>query len=76
MIKKVVATFPLYLAYAGNVLAQTTNTVTDTTSKGGTSSSLPNAGSTQITYVIFVFGVLLFVFGTLRLIQSFREENS
>ena len=73
MIKKVAATFPIYLAFAVNVLAQTTDTVTDETSKGGTSSSLPDAGSTQITYLIFLFGVMLFVFGTLRLIQSYRK---
>lgn len=70
MVKKVIATFPFYLTFAVNVFAQTT---TDAETKGGTSSSLPDAGSTELTYAIFLFGVLLFVFGMLRLVKSYRR---
>lgn len=39
----------------------------------GTSSSLPNAGSSEITYVIFFIGAMLFVFGMLKLVSSYRD---
>jgi len=59
-----------YLALATNTFAQATGSA----SKGGTSSSLPNAGSTELTYLLFVGGVVLFVFGTIKLVLSYREE--
>ncbi|MBI2012348.1 hypothetical protein HYW39_01150 [Candidatus Curtissbacteria bacterium] len=61
----------LWLVAAGTVLAQT---ATDSASKGGTSGALPNAGSTELTYLLFIGGALLFVVGTLKLILSFRPE--
>ena len=57
------------LKSAGYVLAQS---ATDA-AKGGTDSSLPDAGTTEITYFIFLGGALLFAFGTLKLVLSFRD---
>ena len=59
-----------WLALAQAVLAQS---ATNSASKGGTSGALPNAGSTELTYLIFFGGVILFVMGTMKLILSFRE---
>jgi len=56
--------------FAQNVFAQTSSTAS--AGKGGTSSSLPDAGTTELTYLIFGFGVLLFVFGMMKLVKSFR----
>lgn len=63
------------LLFAQNILAQTSTgtTTTTTTTKGGTASSLPAAGTTELTYLLFVFGVVLFVVGTLKLVKSFRS---
>lgn len=64
----------LYLLLAGNILAQTTGTTTTTTTtKGGTAAALPNAGTTEITYLIFIGGVVLFVIGAIKLTKSFQE---
>ncbi len=64
----------IYLILAQNVLAQTTGTTTTTTTtKGGTAAALPNAGTTEITYALFLGGVLLFVIGAIKLVKSFRE---
>ena len=63
------------LLFAQYVLAQTPagTTGTTTTTKGGTASSLPAAGTTEITYLLFIGGVVLFVIGTIKVVQSFRE---
>lgn len=63
----------LFLGLANAALAQT---ATSSASKGGvgTSGALPGAGSTELTYLLFIGGVLLFVFGMLKLISSFRPE--
>jgi hypothetical protein len=60
----------LWLSLSENVFAQT---ATGSASKGGTSGSLPNAGSTEITYFLFIGGLILFVVGTLKLALSFKE---
>lgn len=57
------------LTLATSAFAQT---ATGSASKGGTESSLPSAGTTEITYAIFAFGVVLFVFGIMRFVKSFR----
>lgn len=67
----------LWLALAQNTFAQVS---TSSASKGGvggggTSGALPNAGSTELTYIIFIGGLALFVFGTLKLILSFRDSG-
>lgn len=59
-----------YLALASNTFAQT---ATGSAGKGGTSGALPNAGTTELTYLFFIGGVALFVFGMLKLVLSFRD---
>ena len=60
----------LWLSLSENVFAQS---ATDSAGKGGTSGALPNAGSTEITYILFIGGLILFVVGTIKLALSFRE---
>lgn len=59
------------LTLVTSAFAQSTST--GSASKGGTSSSLPSAGSVEITYLIFGFGILLFVFGMMKLVKSFSD---
>lgn len=61
-----------FVTLAKNVFAQT---ATNGAAKGGTSGALPSAGSTELTYILFIGGVILFVFGTLKLILSYREPD-
>ncbi|OGD98909.1 hypothetical protein A3A49_01765 [Candidatus Curtissbacteria bacterium RIFCSPLOWO2_01_FULL_38_11b] len=61
----------LWLTFASSALAQTSST--SSASKGGTSSSLPAAGSTELTYLLLIGGVVLFVIGAVKLVLSFRE---
>lgn len=68
------------LSLAGNVMAQTSNDFllgasTGSAVGGGTGSSLPNAGSTEFTYIIFAGGAILFVVGMLKMILSYRNSN-
>ncbi|HSX18555.1 MAG TPA: hypothetical protein VLE91_00310 [Candidatus Saccharimonadales bacterium] len=70
-IASVVSSTLAYLALATNAFAQS---ATSSAPKGGTSGSLPSAGSTEITYLLFVGGIVLFVFGTLKLVTSFKES--
>jgi len=58
-----------FLLLAQEVLAQ----IATEEAKGGTSGALPDAGTTEITYALFVGGLLLFVVGTLKLISSYRS---
>jgi hypothetical protein len=67
----VVSSALTYFAIASNTFAQS---ATSSGSKGGTSGSLPSAGSTELTYFLFLAGVVLFVFGTLKLVASLREN--
>jgi len=41
--------------------------------KGGTTSSLPNGGSTELTYVMILAGVVMFAFGTVKLLGTLRD---
>jgi hypothetical protein len=66
----VVSSALTYLALASNTLAQT---ATGSAGKGGTNGALPNAGTTELTYLLFLGGVILFVFGMLKLVFSYRE---
>ena len=64
------------LTLVTSAFAQTASTASSSLTKGGlggTESALPSAGSTEITYVIFGAGALLFVYGMMRLVASFRE---
>lgn len=67
-----------FLATTGKAFAQT---ATDSSSivppiggGEGTASSLPNAGTSGLTYMIFAVGAMLFVYGMLRLVLSYRES--
>ena len=60
----------IYLALGSSVFAQS---ATGSAGKGGTSGALPSAGTTELTYFLFIAGVVLFVFGTLKLVASFRN---
>lgn len=62
----------LVLAKVGGALAQSP-TVAPVTGGGATAGALPGAGTTDLTYLLFLGGVLLFVFGTLKLVLSFRD---
>lgn len=59
-----------YLILASSTFAQT---ATGSAGKGGTGAALPNAGTTELTYLLFIGGVVLFVFGMLKLVLSFRD---
>ncbi len=72
-----VAPFSIALTFASNVLASKSDFLlgaSTSSAKGGTSSSLPSAGSTEITYLLFVGGLILFVIGTVKLISSYRSS--
>ena len=58
----------ILLSRAGSVFAQSA-----TSGAGATSGALPGAGTTELTYAIFLGGVVIFVFGTMKLLLSFRE---
>ncbi len=76
--KKVVARFvgagmslTLLSQFVHSAIAQTS--ATSSASKGGTSSSLPTAGNTEVTYLIFGLGVALFVVGMMKLVRNLRD---
>lgn len=74
-IKKLIGTgvsLGISLTLATNSFAQTA-TGSSVLTKGGTSSGLPNAGTGEVTYAIFAFGVILFVFGAIKLAKSFQN---
>jgi len=60
----------LWLSLSKSVFAQT---ATESAGKGGTVGALPNAGSTELTYALFIGGLVLFVVGTLKLALSFKD---
>lgn len=66
-----VSTLAIFITRASTVLAGVS--ATESAGKGGTSGALPSAGSTELTYAIFIGGVVLFVFGMLKLVFSYRE---
>lgn len=75
----------LALQFAKNAFAQlsttpaTSGSTGSAVTKGGlggvetTGSSLPNAGTAEVTYLIFGIGIVLFVLGMMKLAQSFRD---
>lgn len=71
-----ISPFTIALTFAGNVFAQSKNDFllgASTASAVATTSSLPNAGSTEVTYFIFAAGLTLFVAGTIKLVLSFKN---
>lgn len=75
-----ISSLGVVLSFAGNVMAETSSDFllgasTGSAVGGGTGSSLPNAGSTELTYVIFAGGAILFVVGMLKMILSYRNSD-
>lgn len=71
-----ISPFAVALTLASNVMAQSKNDFllgASTASAGATTSALPNAGSANITYMIFAAGLLLFVVGTIKFLLSFKN---
>lgn len=64
-----VATGSLFLTLASSALAQSATS----SSKGGTSSSLPSAGSVEITYAIFIAGSVLFILGAIKFFFTLKD---
>lgn len=60
-----------FLTLANSAFAQS---ATSGAAKGGTSGALPGAGSTELTYLFFIGGVVLFVFGMMKLVGSYRDH--
>lgn len=58
------------LSFTGTVFAQEA-TDSAALTKGG---ELPEAGTLEITYVLFGIGLLLFVYGMIRLALSYRKS--
>ncbi|MBI2326845.1 hypothetical protein HYU92_00855 [Candidatus Curtissbacteria bacterium] len=60
------------LSRVGSIFAQSPSAA-PATGGGATSGALPSAGTTELTYILFLGGVILFVFGTIKLLLSFRD---
>ena len=67
------ATIWLALAQSA-VFAQTSTSSPSAEPKGGTESALPNAGSAELTYILFLGGMALLIFGAVRLIASYSKK--
>lgn len=65
--------FASSLLFASKVFADLATSSAGIGGGEGTGSSLPDAGSTEITYLIFAAGAMLFIFGMLKLVLSYRE---
>lgn len=64
----------LLLSFAKAAFAQTATLSAETGGgTGGTESALLDAGSKEITYLLFFAGLALFVFGSLKIVASFRD---
>ena len=64
----------IWLALAQSALAQTSTSSPSAEPKGGTESALPNAGSAELTYILFLGGMALLIFGAVRLIASYSKK--
>lgn len=63
----------LFLALASSASAQEATLSASKGGTGGTGSALLNAGGGGITYILFFAGLALFVFGSLKIVASFRD---
>ena len=64
----------LFLSLAKAAFAQTATLSAETGGgTGGTDSALLDAGGGGLTYALFFAGLILFVFGSLKLAASFRD---
>ena len=65
----------IWLALAqGAALAQTSTSSPSAAPKGGTESGLPDAGSTELTFLLFLGGAALIIFGVTKLIASYSKK--
>ena len=64
----------IWLALAQSALAQTSTSSPSAEPKGGTEGALPNAGSAELTYLLFLGGMALLIFGAVRLIASYSKK--
>jgi len=64
----------IWLALAQSALAQTSTSSPSAAPKGGTEGALPNAGSTEITFLLVLGGAGLIIFGATRLIASYSKK--
>lgn len=63
-----------WLQFTGNAFAQfASESAEPIIGKGGTEGSLPDAGSTDLTYFLFIGGTMLLVFGILKVILAYRD---
>lgn len=63
----------VFLALAKSAFAQTATLSADTGGGAGTDSALLDAGTKEITYLLFFAGLILFVFGSLKIVASLRD---
>jgi len=59
----------IFLSISKSVFAQTATL----SAGGGTNSALLDAGTRELTLVLFFSGLALFVFGSLKIVASFRD---
>lgn len=64
----------IVLFSATNVLADESTLSAGLGGGEGTSSSLPDAGTTGLTYILFAAGAMLFIYGMLKLARSYAKE--
>lgn len=64
----------IWLVLAQSALAQTSTSSPSAEPKGGTESALPNAGSAELTYLLFLGGMAFLIFGAVRLIASYSKK--
>jgi len=64
----------IWLALAQSALAQTSTSSPSAAPKGGTESALPNAGSTELTFLLVLGGAALIIFGATKLIASYSKK--
>lgn len=69
----IISSIVTYLTLAQNAFAQTATSSSAVGGGGATSGALPSAGTTEMTYLLFAGGVVLFVFGMMKLVSSFRD---
>ena len=64
----------VWLTFAQSALAQTSTSSPSAAPKGGTEGALPDAGSTELTFLLFLGGVALIIFGATKLIASYSKK--
>ncbi|HLA03731.1 hypothetical protein A3D07_03315 [Candidatus Curtissbacteria bacterium RIFCSPHIGHO2_02_FULL_42_15] len=65
----------IWLALAeGAAYAQLSTSSPSAEPKGGTEGALPDAGSTEMTFLLFLGGAALIIFGVTKLIASYSKK--